>query len=403
MNRDGSQDKCNKINSDLLRYDQELLIVFYGKMFSGSLDLDLFQIPGVSFSEDLNLLPMADAVVIHIPRVTSRHNPVPQKTPGQLWVSWSLESEINYPDINDQAYDLKMTYQKDADVWIPYFRNYGNNLLEDILLPAPVKEPGCVIASFISSTINRSHRLEYLKELSNHIDIHHYGNFLKNRTVENDIGGKTKLEIFRRYKFAIAFENSISPDYVTEKYYDPLLAGTIPIYLGAPNISAYAPGDDCHINVNDFNEPAELASYLKELDQNGTLIERHLKWRKEPLRTDFVEQIRTYSELPHSFFQLAELVKQRMQNMDHFVPHKIKGWKLKPSKGKAYLTRQKSRVSITLDSASWLIWELSNGQRSVSQIQETLKAAYPEASSQIKQDVVRTLRQLHHKGIIELI
>ena len=39
-----------------------------------------------------------------------------------------------------------------------------------------------------------------------------------------------------RYKFCIAIENSLATDYVTEKIYDSLAAGCLPIYYGAPNI-----------------------------------------------------------------------------------------------------------------------------------------------------------------------
>lgn len=35
-----------------------------------------------------------------------------------------------------------------------------------------------------------------------------------------------------RYKFCIAIENSISPDYVSEKIWHGLTAGCIPVYLG---------------------------------------------------------------------------------------------------------------------------------------------------------------------------
>jgi hypothetical protein len=39
-------------------------------------------------------------------------------------------------------------------------------------------------------------------------------------------------QTLRRYKFAIAFENSETDDYVTEKFYQALLAGAVPIVLG---------------------------------------------------------------------------------------------------------------------------------------------------------------------------
>ncbi len=37
-----------------------------------------------------------------------------------------------------------------------------------------------------------------------------------------------KRSLMRSYKFAIAFENSNSPDYVTEKLFQPLAEGTVP-------------------------------------------------------------------------------------------------------------------------------------------------------------------------------
>lgn len=38
----------------------------------------------------------------------------------------------------------------------------------------------------------------------------------------------------------MAFENVIAMDYVTEKFYDPLIAGSVLVYLGAPNIADFA-------------------------------------------------------------------------------------------------------------------------------------------------------------------
>ncbi len=133
-------------------------------------------------------------------------------------------------------------------------------------------------------------------------------------------------------------------------YDDPLLVGTIPVYLGAPNISDYAPGHQCHISVDDFNSPAELARYLKKLDQDDTQRERHLKWKKDPLRAQFVDQIEAFEELPHSFIQLAELAKQRLGHFYNTVPHKRNGWKLKTPKGVTRQINKRSDQSVNLGS-----------------------------------------------------
>ena len=51
----------------------------------------------------------------------------------------------------------------------------------------------------------------------------------------------------RRYKFCVAMENSIRQDYMTEKLWDGLIAGCIPIYLGNNNAPHIVPHPDSFI------------------------------------------------------------------------------------------------------------------------------------------------------------
>lgn len=44
------------------------------------------------------------------------------------------------------------------------------------------------------------------------------------------------MRFIAQYKFIIAIENSICDDYITEKLWRPLIAGSIPIYLGSPSV-----------------------------------------------------------------------------------------------------------------------------------------------------------------------
>lgn len=103
---------------------------------------------------------------------------------------------------------------------------------------------------------------------------------------EGDHGGKTKLDTMARYKFYLAFENNNNVDYVTEKYFQALMMGTVPgkgnilfvtkfdriwpflVYMGAPNIDTFKPAPHSIIKVTDFESPKELAEYLTLLDKN---------------------------------------------------------------------------------------------------------------------------------------
>ncbi len=46
--------------------------------------------------------------------------------------------------------------------------------------------------------------------------------------------GESKMDVFRRYRFCFAVENSIAHDYVSEKLWDAFAAGCVPIYYVRP-------------------------------------------------------------------------------------------------------------------------------------------------------------------------
>jgi hypothetical protein len=75
---------------------------------------------------------------------------------------------------------------------------------------------------------------------------------------------KSKYETLSRYRFALCFENMAMPGYITEKIFDCFFVGTIPIYLGAPDVENYIP-KSCFVNMRDFGSYAELHAYLSNV------------------------------------------------------------------------------------------------------------------------------------------
>ncbi len=57
-----------------------------------------------------------------------------------------------------------------------------------------------------------------------------------------------KKDLLSSYQYCIAGENSCTPWYITEKFWDCLEVGTIPIYLWSPNVSSFVP-EECYIDV----------------------------------------------------------------------------------------------------------------------------------------------------------
>jgi hypothetical protein len=255
--------------------------------FPGWLDFAPDACPGCELTRDLGRVRDADAVVFHIPTTPA----VPFRKPdGQKWVAWSAESEANYPLLADpefmSQFDLTVTYRRDADVvlagfqceeWLPY---------EPPPLPAARESAPAVY--FASSAFDRSGRDDYARELMRHMQVDSYGRSLNNRALPDDQGRRTKLETIARYRFTLAFENSVAHDYVTEKFYDPLLVGSVPVYLGAPNVAELAPASGSYIDVGDFAGPAELAAHLLRVAADEDEYDSYLAWRSKPLDPRFV-------------------------------------------------------------------------------------------------------------------
>ncbi|MBI3573089.1 MAG: hypothetical protein HY092_02720 [Candidatus Kerfeldbacteria bacterium] len=76
-----------------------------------------------------------------------------------------------------------------------------------------------------------------------------------------------KRATIAKYKFAIAFENeSKTQGYITEKIFDCFFAGTVPVYLGAENITYYVPAD-CFVDFRKFSGFAELEKFLRAMTE----------------------------------------------------------------------------------------------------------------------------------------
>jgi hypothetical protein len=61
-----------------------------------------------------------------------------------------------------------------------------------------------------------------------------------------------KLATLREYKFAICYENCALPGYITEKIIDCFVAGVIPIYRGAPDVSHHIPAK-AYLSADDLS------------------------------------------------------------------------------------------------------------------------------------------------------
>jgi alpha(1,3/1,4) fucosyltransferase len=113
---------------------------------------------------------------------------------------------------------------------------------------------------------------------------------------------ETKKITMQNYKFAFTLENANNINgWVTEKIFDAMFAGCIPIYEGAPNINDYLP-ENCYIPTRDFKNISELHLYLKHMSE----IEYH----------SYLESIENYIQ---SSQKDAFTIKEYVNSIGHQV------------------------------------------------------------------------------------
>lgn len=75
-----------------------------------------------------------------------------------------------------------------------------------------------------------------------------------------------KISTIGNYRFNLCYENMVERGYVTEKIIDCLVAGTVPLYLGATDIEQYIPAES-FVDKREFDSYDELREYLNQIDE----------------------------------------------------------------------------------------------------------------------------------------
>lgn len=137
----------------------------------------------------------------------------------------------------------------------------SNPTQEELLSPqSPEKShlyerTGC--CAFIGVMENT--RRNALFEVSKIMNTDVYGASVGNRV-------KDKIEVANNYRFILAFENSISQGYVTEKLLEAQLTNAFPLYWGPRQVDYFNP--ERYLNFSNFNGLSNFLEEIRRLDRN---------------------------------------------------------------------------------------------------------------------------------------
>lgn len=191
------------------------------------------------------------------------------------------------PDFNLCDYAIGFDY---IDFGERYFRYPNFAFLEDQFLqlvrPQEEKTNSVLKKEYFCNFIYANSQADpardnFFRLLNQYKEVSSPGSHLNNTSM--DVGKRfsedwmyTKLNFQSKCKFTIAFENSSSPGYTTEKLLHAYISGTVPIYWGNPEVSRdFNPNS--MINCHEFNNFEEAVERVIEVDKNDILFKEILE------------------------------------------------------------------------------------------------------------------------------
>ena len=238
-----------------------------------------------------------DAVIWDLP-TWYRRNLVEKRPESQRWLLVSQESPSNVAAVSNGAdfwtsgmaeqFTDTATYQLSSDVrWV-----YGNcsQALPSNRKREQEEEPINYAAGktdlamwAVSNCKSWSRRELYVRRLlaaltPRHLHIYGRCNWSRRSCARGDL---CEERMPNRYKFVLAFENSLCLDYVTEKTFTPLLLrqNIVPVVMARSTLTDRLPPRS-FIDVRDYESPERLADYLLYLDGNDTAYSEYFDWRR---------------------------------------------------------------------------------------------------------------------------
>lgn len=170
------------------------------------------------------------------------------------------------PNYWESDFSLSFDYEnyQHRNLRLPLYVIYGSisQLLDKVTDKNLVAVPPS-FCNMVVSNPNANFRNTFFKKLSQIKTIDSGGSYC------NNIGEKVKDKVafMRNYRFSIAFENSSYPGYTTEKIYESMIAGSIPIYWGNSWIAKEF-NENSFVNLHNFSNTNQAIDYILRIENN---------------------------------------------------------------------------------------------------------------------------------------
>uniref|UniRef100_A0A914ICB3 Fucosyltransferase n=1 Tax=Globodera rostochiensis TaxID=31243 RepID=A0A914ICB3_GLORO len=213
----------------------------------------------------------------------------------QTYVMFTAESPVNtLPYYNrsimtDTWFNATVTYRTDSTVAMPYDRlvritpdTPEEDVWTDLEVLNKVRNKSALAFQVVSNCNASSGRELLVKKLSEFMPIDVSGGCTQRACDQNCYWQKMESHFFY-----LAFENSVCPQYVTEKFWRSLRALTVPVVLQRAVLAGVEVPQNAFIAADDFGSVKELADHLKALQNDTKRYLQHFEWTKRYRKSHF--------------------------------------------------------------------------------------------------------------------
>lgn len=221
----------------------------------------------------------SDAVIFHLRDSEIRNIPHYRPSYKQRWILLHHESPEHTPEYLLKAFhgliNWTATYRRESDILLSPRLIKTNYPLD--LADISINRPGKV-SWLVSNCETPSKREIYVDILSRSIQVDTYGKCGRKQCLPK-MSADCYDRLSSNYYFYLSFENSICPDYLTEKFFTILNYPIIPVVFGGADYDQFAPPNS-YINALHFDHPRKLAHYLDHLIEHPQEYKKYFEWKK---------------------------------------------------------------------------------------------------------------------------
>ncbi|XP_003373831.1 transmembrane and coiled-coil domain-containing protein 4 [Trichinella spiralis] len=240
-------------------------------------------------SNDKRLLSVSSAVIFELRDVQLSSIFLP-KRPDQIFIFYSREAppQLFAPTLGvGNFFDHSVTYMPISWFHCPYGmvvkkkkKKSESSGEESSTRREQQPNNRTRLAFWIASKCSTHSGREWLVErLARYIPIDTYGACGTLPLTREAFDHDQQRSLAKLYKFRIVFENTVCRHYMTERFFEALIDGSVPVVLRRADYEPIAP-EHSFIAVDDFHSAQQLADYLNFLHTNPRQYEKYHQWTR---------------------------------------------------------------------------------------------------------------------------